>query len=206
MALRLQQARHRAGHRPLPRQRVVVAVRVRWAVARYASHFHPAPRRVSMCVLRRRGRLSLTYCSLSLSLSCLSRTGQVFVFGSAVSGELGLGKSSHERRKPGNVKWLNEKEVVSVECGRSQCSRRCRALSDARNVRAVAVFLCRMQFLAIARNEHTFPLLIRRPAYACARPSWPCLVLGRQRSGRARSHDRRGFGRCTDGRVVRRRF
>ena len=42
----------------------------------------------------------------------------MFTFGSAVAGELGLGKPVvQERRKPGNVKWLNDKEVVAVECG-----------------------------------------------------------------------------------------
>lgn len=45
------------------------------------------------------------------------KSGQVFTFGSAVSGELGLGKNIHERRKPGNLKTLNDVPIVAVECG-----------------------------------------------------------------------------------------
>lgn len=43
------------------------------------------------------------------------KTGQIYSFGSAVGGELGLGQYTSERRKPGLVKYLDE--VSQIECG-----------------------------------------------------------------------------------------
>ncbi|KAI3636029.1 hypothetical protein MIR68_005910 [Amoeboaphelidium protococcarum] len=45
------------------------------------------------------------------------KPGHVFTFGSGVGGELGLSAVLNERRKPGNVKLLNDKYIVDVECG-----------------------------------------------------------------------------------------
>ena len=45
------------------------------------------------------------------------KSGQLYCFGSAVGGELGLIPATHERRKPGLLKLLDGKGVVAVECG-----------------------------------------------------------------------------------------